>query len=139
MYWDLLLKDLVSTSTMVHEYVCTKKHQEMKIRFLFFSVWFLQRLVTFSVSGDFYTETEFHFHSKRISVSGLHYSINPNTPLWYNDTRHCANNLTWCLLPVIVIQFLPFTLLFLVTALLVFLPTLITSCFGFVLRTLPMM
>ncbi len=42
------------------------------------------------------------FHSKWNSVSGLHYSINPNTLLWYNDTHHCANHLTWRLLPVIV-------------------------------------
>ncbi len=95
-------------------------------------------------------ETKFCFHStqnkilfplhlKQNFVSGLHYSINPNTLLWYNDTHHCANHLTWRLLLVIVIQLLPFTLLFLVTALLVFLPTLITSCLGFVLRSLPMM
>ncbi len=31
---DLLLKDLVSTSTMVREYVRTKNHQETEIRFL---------------------------------------------------------------------------------------------------------
>ncbi len=29
-----MLKDLVSTSTMVPEYVCMKKHQERVIRFL---------------------------------------------------------------------------------------------------------
>jgi hypothetical protein len=62
----------------------------------------------------------FPLHLKQNSVSGLPYSINPNTLLWYNDTHHCANHLTWRLLPVIVIQLLPFTLLFLVTALLVF-------------------
>ncbi len=35
MYQDLLLKDLISTSTVVREYVQTKKHQEMEIRFRF--------------------------------------------------------------------------------------------------------
>jgi hypothetical protein len=34
MYQGLLLKDLVSTSTMVHEYVRMKKHQETEIHFL---------------------------------------------------------------------------------------------------------
>jgi hypothetical protein len=81
----------------------------------------------------------FPLHLKQNSVSGLHYSINPNTLLWYNDIHHCANHLTWHLLLVIVTRLLPFTLLFLVTALLVFLPTLITSCLGFILHTLPMM
>ncbi len=52
----------------------------------------------------------FPLHSKQNSVSGLHYSINPNTLLWYNDTHHCANHLTRRLLPVIVIWLLPFTL-----------------------------
>ena len=31
---DLLLKDIVSTSTVVREYVRMKKHQEIEIRFL---------------------------------------------------------------------------------------------------------
>ncbi len=51
----------------------------------------------------------FPLHSKQNStqletelVSRLHYSINPNTLLWYNDTHHYANHLTQRLLPVIV-------------------------------------
>ncbi len=124
-----------------------KKHQETEICFLVTRKW---NFVSKTPKRNYvstqnkiwfpsHTETEFHFHSKKNSVSGLHHFINPNTLLWYNDTHHCANNLTRCLLPVIVIQLLPFTLLFLVNALLVFLPTRITSCLGFVLRTLPMM
>ncbi len=96
----------------------------LKMKFCFHSTW---------------NKILFPLHSKQNSVSGLHYSINPNTLLWYNDTHHCAKHLTWCLLLVIVIRLLPFTLLFLVTALLVFLPTLIISCLCFVLHTLLMM
>jgi hypothetical protein len=79
MYQDLSLKDLVSSSIVVREYVCTKKRLKTEIRFPFISVWFFQCLVTVSASGDFYPKMEFRFHLKRIFVSGLHYSINPNS------------------------------------------------------------
>jgi hypothetical protein len=106
--------------------------QDTKTEFCFHST---QNKICFHSTWN---EIPFPLHSKQNSVSRVPYSINPNTLLWYNVTHHCANHLTWCLLPVIVIRLLPFTLLFLVTALLVFLPTLITLCLGFVLRTLPM-
>ncbi len=86
MYQDLLLKDLVSTSTVVREYVCTKKHQEMEICFLETEIRFLvtpkQNFISETLRNRIlflrHSKTEFRFHLKRNSISGLHYSINPN-------------------------------------------------------------
>ena len=104
MYLDFLLKDLISTSTVVREYVHTKKTPGNGNPFLFprhskteFCSHFrdtpkrnslsvsetLQNRILFPFPRHSKTEFRFCFQdtSKQnpVSVSGLHYSINPNS------------------------------------------------------------
>jgi hypothetical protein len=66
-YQDLLLKDLVSTSTVVCEYVHTQKHQETEICFLETEIHFLvtpkQNFVSETLQNaiPFPLETKFRF------------------------------------------------------------------------------
>jgi hypothetical protein len=88
MYQDLSLKDLVSTSTVVCEYVCTKNIRKRKSIFVSET---LRNGIPFPFPRHSKMEFRFRFPNtlkwNSVSISGLHYSINPNTHHCCKDKR----------------------------------------------------